>query len=63
MEKEFFKGGKPKVREALPAMRTADQKQIDKVVLEAVKKTENLMKYLKASLGLSNGQYSHQMMF
>ena len=63
MEEEFFEGGKPKVREALPETRIADQKQIDKVILEAVKKADNLMKYLKASWGLSKGQYSHQIGF
>jgi len=52
-EEEFFEEGKPKVKEALPATRTADQKQIDKVVLEAVKKFDSLSKYLKASWGLS----------
>ncbi|KAF8238768.1 hypothetical protein L208DRAFT_208363 [Tricholoma matsutake] len=62
-EEEFFEGGKPKAKEALPATRTADQKDIDKAVLEAVKKTDNLAKYLKASWGLSKGQYPHQMIF
>ena len=62
-EEEFFEGGKPKAKEALPESRTADQKEVDKAVLEAVKKTETLAKYLKASWGLSKGQYPHQLAF
>jgi large subunit ribosomal protein L6e len=33
------------------------------VVLAAVKKTEYLGKYLKASWGLSKGEYPHQLVF
>ncbi|KAF9464461.1 ribosomal protein L6e-domain-containing protein [Collybia nuda] len=62
-EEEFFEGGKPKAKEALPESRTADQKEIDNAVIAAVKKTENLAKYLKASWGLSKGQYPHQLVF
>ncbi|KAF8076491.1 ribosomal protein L6e-domain-containing protein [Lyophyllum atratum] len=62
-EEEFFAEGKPKAKEALPESRTADQKEVDKVVLAAVKKIENLSKYLKSSWGLSKGQFPHQMRF
>ncbi|KAG5648981.1 hypothetical protein DXG03_000330 [Asterophora parasitica] len=62
-EEEFFEDGKPKAKEALPESRTADQKEVDKVVLAAVKKTENLNKYLKSSWGLSKGQFPHQLVF
>ncbi|KAF8639645.1 hypothetical protein AX17_000910 [Amanita inopinata Kibby_2008] len=62
-EEEFFEGGKPKAKEHLPETRTADQRDVDKAVIAAVKKTESLAKYLKASWGLSKGQYPHQMAF
>ncbi|KAG6873757.1 hypothetical protein C0995_011576 [Termitomyces sp. Mi166 len=62
-EEEFFEDGKPKAKEPLPASRSADQKEVDKVVLAAVKKTENLSKYLKSSWGLSKGQFPHQLVF
>ncbi|KAG5725004.1 60S ribosomal protein L6 [Termitomyces sp. T112] len=62
-EEEFFEDGKPKAKEPLPASRSADQKEADKAVLAAVKKTENLSKYLKSSWGLSKGQYPHQLVF
>ncbi|KAG6810875.1 hypothetical protein H0H92_009996 [Tricholoma furcatifolium] len=62
-EEEFFEDGKPKAKEPLPASRSADQKEVDKVVLAAIKKTENLSKYLKATWGLSKGQFPHQMVF
>ncbi|KAG6821624.1 hypothetical protein H0H93_000133 [Arthromyces matolae] len=52
-EEEFFEDGKPKAKEPLPASRSADQKDVDRAVLAAVKKTENLSKYLKSSFGLS----------
>ncbi|KAG6890555.1 hypothetical protein C0992_000815 [Termitomyces sp. T32_za158] len=48
-EEEFFEDGKPKAKEPLSASRSADQKEVDKAVLAAVKKTENLSKYLKSS--------------
>lgn len=62
-EEEFFEDGKPKAKEALPESRTTDQKTVDQAVLAAVKKTENLVKYLKASWGLSKGQFPHQLVF
>lgn len=62
-ESEFFEDGKPKAKEAYPETRSEDQKNVDKVIFESVKKTEGLAKYLAASWGLSKGQYPHQMAF
>lgn len=62
-EDEFFADGKPKDRESFPESKAADQREVDKVVLAAVKKTEYLAKYLKASWGLSKGEYPHQLVF
>ena len=54
-ESEFFTAGKPKEKELYPDSKSSEQKNIDKAVIEAVKKMENLGKYLKASWGLSKG--------
>lgn len=62
-EAEFFSEGKPKEKEPFPSSKSSDQKETDKVVLAAIKKVENLSKYLQASWGLSKGQYPHQMAF
>ncbi|KIJ56606.1 hypothetical protein M422DRAFT_218112 [Sphaerobolus stellatus SS14] len=62
-ESEFFEDGKPKAKEAYPEAKAADQKAVDKAIIESVKKTENLAKYLKASWGLTKGQYPHQLVF
>jgi large subunit ribosomal protein L6e len=62
-EDEFFADGKPKEKEAFPESKAADQREVDKVVLTAVKKTEYLAKYLQASWGLSKGEYPHQLAF
>lgn len=62
-EEEFFSEGKPKEKEAFPEAKSADQKDVDKAVIEGIKKTENLAKYLKSSWGLSKGQYPHQLNF
>lgn len=62
-EDEFFEDGKPKDKEGFPESKAADQREVDKVVLAAVKKTEYLAKYLKASWGLSKGEYPHQLVF
>jgi large subunit ribosomal protein L6e len=62
-EAEFFEEGKPKAKEAFPEAKSADQKEVDKVVIAAVQKQENLAKYLKATFGLSKGQFPHQMVF
>ncbi|KAL6309661.1 60S ribosomal protein L6 [Sparassis latifolia] len=62
-EAEFFSEGKPKEKEAFPESKSADQKAVDSAVIAAVKKTENLGKYLKSSWGLSKGQFPHKMVF
>jgi len=45
-ESEFFTEGKPKEKELYKSL---EQKNVDKAVIEAVKKMENLGKYLKAA--------------
>jgi large subunit ribosomal protein L6e len=62
-ENEFFEDGKPKEKDSFPESKAADQREVDKVVVAAVKKTEYLAKYLKASWGLSKGEYPHQLVF
>ena len=62
-EAEFFEGGKPVEKEAFPESKSSDQKEVDKAIIASIKKTENLEKYLKASWGLSKGQYPHQLVF
>lgn len=62
-EEEFFADGKPKDKESFPESKAADQKAVDAAILAAVKKTEYLSKYLKASWGLSKGQFPHQLVF
>ncbi|TRM67723.1 ribosomal protein L6e-domain-containing protein [Schizophyllum amplum] len=62
-EVEFFEDGKPKAKEAFPESKAADQKEVDKAIIAAVKKTESLAKYLSSSFGLSKGQYPHEMQF
>lgn len=62
-EEEFFSEGKPKAKESFPESKAADQKELDKAIVAAVAKTENLAKYLKASWGLSKGQFPHQLAF
>jgi large subunit ribosomal protein L6e len=62
-EEEFFAEGKPKTKEAFPESKAADQKSVDKAVIAAVAKTENLAKYLKSSWGLSKGQFPHELTF
>ncbi|KZO94946.1 hypothetical protein CALVIDRAFT_483795 [Calocera viscosa TUFC12733] len=62
-EEEFFAEGKPKAKEAYPEEKASEQKELDKAILAAVKKTPNLEKYLKASWGLQKGQFPHEMVF
>jgi len=62
-EAEFFSEGKPKEKESFPESKSSDQKAVDAAVIAAVKKTESLNKYLKASWGLSKGQFPHQLVF
>lgn len=62
-EEEFFEGGKPKEKEATSESKVATQKEVDAAVIAGVKKEENLAKYLKATFGLSKGQFPHELVF
>ncbi|KAF8663425.1 hypothetical protein AX16_000995 [Volvariella volvacea WC 439] len=62
-EEEFFDGDKPKAKEAFPESKAADQKAVDQALIASIKKTDNLAKYLRATWGLSKGQYPHQLVF
>lgn len=62
-EDEFFEDGKPKAKEAFPASKAADQKAVDKVVIDVVKETPELGKYLRSSWGLSKNQFPHELKF
>jgi len=62
-EAEFFADGKPKEKTPFPEAKASEQKQVDAAILTQIKKTEHLAKYLKASWGLSKGQFPHQLVF
>ncbi|KAI1795181.1 60S ribosomal protein L6 [Ganoderma leucocontextum] len=61
-EEEFFSEGKPK-KATFPESKAADQKAVDAAVVAAIKKTQYLDKYIKATFGLSKGQFPHQLNF
>ncbi|ORX54940.1 hypothetical protein DM01DRAFT_1366916 [Hesseltinella vesiculosa] len=60
-EKEFLAKKESKV--ATSESKVADQKAVDKVILEAVAKTPFLRQYLGAKFSLSKGQFPHNMQF
>jgi len=62
-EEEFFADGKPKEKETFSESKAADQKTADKAIIAAIKEEEYLSKYLKATFGLTKGQYPHQLKF
>jgi len=66
-EAEFFKDGdkpEPTAEEKeKKASKSADQKSLDKSLLEAINKTPNLAKYLASPFSLSKGQFPHLMKF
>jgi len=62
-EEEFFADGEPKEKEPFPESKAADQKTVDKAIIAAIKEEEYLAKYLKATFGLTKGQYPHQLRF
>ena len=62
-EEEFFADGKPKEKEPFSESKAADQKAVDKAIIAAIKEEEYLAKYLKATFGLTKGQYPHQLKF
>jgi len=62
-EAEFFEEGKPKVKGPFPEAKAADQKEVDGVIVGAVKNQEYLWRYLKSSWGLSKGEFPHKLVF
>lgn len=62
-ETEFFEEGKPKAKAPFPESKATEQKEVDKEIIEAIKKEDVLSKYLKSSWGLSKGQYPHTLVF
>ena len=70
-EKEFFEGKKgsrksassSEEKKAFPSDKAEDQKSLDKALLEAVKKTESLDRYLATPFSLSRGQLPHLLKF
>ncbi|KAG8825264.1 hypothetical protein FRC17_008784 [Serendipita sp. 399] len=62
-EEEFFYGGKPKEKEAYPEEKGKTQRDVDAKVVAAIKDVESFGKYLKASWGLSKGQFPHTLVF
>ncbi|ORY35524.1 structural constituent of ribosome [Naematelia encephala] len=60
-EGEFFGEGKEKAE--FPEEKKSLQKTVDAPVVEAIKKVENLAKYLKTSWGLSKGDRFHELKF
>ncbi|KAI7869187.1 ribosomal protein L6e-domain-containing protein [Spinellus fusiger] len=48
---------------AFPESKAADQKLVDKVILEAAAKTPLLRHYLSSTFGLTKGQFPHAMQF
>ncbi|KAI9352421.1 ribosomal protein L6e-domain-containing protein [Pilaira anomala] len=60
-EKTFLEGETKKA--AFPASKAADQKAVDKALLDVVAKTPFLRQYLASNFGLQKGQFVHNMKF
>ncbi|GAA5795370.1 hypothetical protein HPULCUR_000726 [Helicostylum pulchrum] len=60
-DKAFLEGETKKA--AFPASKAADQKIVDKALLEVIAKTPFLRQYLVATFSLSKGQFPHNMKF
>ncbi|KAI8090279.1 ribosomal protein L6e-domain-containing protein [Gilbertella persicaria] len=60
-EKAFLEGEQKKA--AFPESKAADQKAVDKALLEVVAKTPFLRQYLASTFGLTKGQFPHNMKF
>ncbi|KAI9354189.1 ribosomal protein L6e-domain-containing protein [Pilaira anomala] len=60
-DKAFLEGQEKKA--AFPASKAADQKVVDKALLEVVAKTPFLRQYLVSTFGLNKGQFPHNMKF
>ncbi|KAG1344320.1 hypothetical protein G6F62_004521 [Rhizopus arrhizus] len=52
-----------KKKAAFPESKAADQKAIDKALLEVVVKTPFLRQYLSSTFGLRKGQFPHDLKF
>ncbi|PVI04138.1 hypothetical protein DM02DRAFT_611749 [Periconia macrospinosa] len=63
-EEDFFKDGEetPAKKDVDP-QRVEDQKKVDRVVLEVVRKVADLEDYLKASFSLRGDEKPHEMVF
>lgn len=62
-EQEFFEEGKLPVVKEPKAERVADQKEIDSVLIEEIKKTNLLQEYLSSSFSLNRGDRPHLLKF
>ncbi|RCI03619.1 hypothetical protein CU098_012074 [Rhizopus stolonifer] len=60
-EKAFLEGEQKKA--AFPESKAADQKAVDKAILEVVAKTPFLRQYLASTFGLTKGQFPHNLKF
>ncbi|KAI8881335.1 hypothetical protein K501DRAFT_223152, partial [Backusella circina FSU 941] len=60
-EKAFLEGEQKKA--AFPESKAADQKVVDKALLDVVVKTPFLRQYLASSFSLSKGQFPHNLKF
>ncbi|KAI8357800.1 ribosomal protein L6e-domain-containing protein [Blakeslea trispora] len=60
-DKAFLEGEQKKA--AFPESKAADQKAVDKALLEVVAKTPFLRQYLSSTFGLTKGQFPHDMKF
>jgi len=60
-EAEFF--AQEKQKKTIAAERVADQKTIDKPILDLIKKEKNFREYLKAKFSLKRGQFPHDIKF
>ncbi|KAI8993573.1 ribosomal protein L6e-domain-containing protein [Pilobolus umbonatus] len=60
-EKAFLEGEKKKA--AFPESKAADQKVVDKAILDVVAKTPFLRQYLSTKFSLSKGQFPHNLNF
>ncbi|CDS08209.1 hypothetical protein LRAMOSA02157 [Lichtheimia ramosa] len=61
-QKQFLEGEQQK-KAALPESKIADQKAVDKALLESIKKTPFLTQYLASTFSLKKGQFPHAMKF
>jgi large subunit ribosomal protein L6e len=60
-DKAFLEGEQKKA--AFPESKAADQKVVDKAILDVVAKTPLLRQYLASTFGLNKGQFPHNLKF